>query len=106
MFGSGVDLDLAEQGSGGRVGFTDSNLGYVLALSMDYSRGETIAFSSTWQDTSYAVHGINPGTYVWSWAEGSVNFDTFTLNVLPVPEPGVAALLGLGGVCLMRRRQA
>jgi hypothetical protein len=64
-------------------------------------------FSGTFSDL-----GINPGTYVWSWAiPDTPNRETLTLQIGPaaVPEPSTLAVFALGGIGIVaggiRRRR-
>ena len=59
---------------------------------------------------TYALMGLTPGTYTWSWGTPGQNFDSFVLDIHPVPEsvpePSTLALLvaGLLGLGVSRRK--
>jgi hypothetical protein len=56
-------------------------------------------FTATWTTPANAA-AISFRLEAWGWSD--TFYDDVTLNV--VPEPGVGALLGLGGLLLIRRR--
>ena len=76
-----------------------------LWVPIGYASGNALSGTATYQNTSFATLGINPGSYVYTWGTGA-NADSFTINA-GVPEPSTWALLGLGaGVVALRWRQA
>lgn len=95
-FGGG-GVTLASTGSGDRVGM-QANVG-VLFVPHNYVSNTPLLSSSTWNNVTLSSLGATPGTYVWSWGNGS-NQD-FTLQVGAVPEPGTLFLLALGVLMLI-----
>jgi PEP-CTERM motif len=71
--------------------------------------GSALSETSTDLETSFALLGLTPGAYVYSWGAGA-DADTFTIDigVSPVPEPSTSAmmligLVGLGYAALRRK---
>ena len=96
-------LILASSGSGGLVG-RPGNTGLIL-VSQGYVSGTFFNTSSTYNNTTIAAMGLNPGTHVWSWGSGA-NADSITMNV--IPEPSVPTVLCVGALSLLlhaRRRK-
>jgi hypothetical protein len=86
------------------VTFTPSGSNVNFALSLTgtntFNVNGTLTGLSAQQIASYRVY-TTKGTGVTEWGDGFISF----VNV-KVPEPSVAALLGLGALGLMRRRRA
>jgi hypothetical protein len=109
-FGTG-DGAHASSGSGDRVG-VEPGTPDPLLVPQGYSGG-SLSSTSTWNSTNFAMLGVTPGTYVWTWGTGT-HADSFTLQVGPAtatPEPASLTLLGIGAVGLAgygwrRRRRA
>jgi hypothetical protein len=95
-FGGG-GVTLASSGSGDRVGM-QPNVG-TLFVPHNYVSNTPLLSSSTWNNVTLSSLGATPGTYVWSWGNGS-NQDC-TLQVGAVPEPGTLFLLALGVLMLI-----
>ena len=76
------------------------------------SLNSTEAWSET-KDFSYDIVITQPGTYyldntlIRQNSTGNSNFQNFTLNYAPIPEPSSALLVGgaLGAALLRRRRE-
>ena len=107
-FGSG-SLVNPISGTGDRVG-VDQTLGQLI-LQSGYTSGTFLADTTTYFGT-FAIDGLTPGTYVWTWGSGA-DADSFTLQIgpstVPVPEPSSAlvllgALAGLMGLSQFQRR--
>jgi hypothetical protein len=103
-FGSGPALTYASTGGGDAVGlFADS-----LYVPEGYVSGSALADSSTYDNQTLSSLGLTPGVYVYTFGSGA-DADRFTVDILAVPEPASALLLGppLGFVMLLlaRRRQ-
>jgi len=96
-FGSGSGA-VASSGSGDLVGIGEGEDVYVPA---GYSSGASLSDSATWDNTTFSMLGVTPGTYVWSWGSGA-NADSFTLETVSVPAPvigeGLSVVLAVCGV--------
>ena len=105
-FGSG-DLTLPSSGSGDTVAIDGAF--EILSVPLDYVSGSALSDNSTYDNQTFGSLGVTPGTYVWTWESGATA-DSFTLNIVPAPEPSGLALLALplGLVLLLaaRRRRA
>ena len=106
-FGGGGGFTVASSGSGDMVGIFG---GDQLAVPAGYLSGNPLSDMSTYDNTTFSMLGVTPGTYVWTWeAPGAAGDDSFTL-IIPaaaVPEPSSIALLALplGLVMLLAARQ-
>jgi hypothetical protein len=90
----------ASSGSGDIFGlFFDS---VQLVVPGGYVRGDPLSGTSTYSGETFASLGMDIGSYTWTWGSGETA-DSLTLNV--VPEPGTAALMGLGLIGLASRRR-
>lgn len=90
-FGSG-DSTLPSSGSGDSVGI-DGTFD-ILSVPLNYVSGSALSDNWSYDDTTFASLGVTPGTYVWTWGSGATA-DSFTLNIVLVPEPSSLALLAL-----------
>lgn len=91
IFRFGVEIDSGSAATGARVlSITAPEAGFG---NIDSTSGERQAY---WYGTSTE----NTGSI-----RGSVAVVDGLINILPVPTPGSLALLGLGGLCVARRRR-
>ena len=111
-FGSGGLIGTPDAPSGDLVGIA---LGAHLLVPSGYASGSALSDSMAFDGGTYALMGLTPGTYTWSWGTPGTNFDSFVLDIHPVtesvPEPStlavlVAGLLGLGFVKRKAKRAA
>jgi hypothetical protein len=108
-FGAG-GFTFADSGDGdlvGVVGDSGTTLGGELFLPEDYSSGNLLSDSSTYDNASLASLGLTRGTYVYTWGSG-IDADSFTVEISGVPEASTWAmmLLGFGGLGFAAFRQA
>ena len=106
-FGSGRFF-LANTGSGDLVGIEAGEVGGVLAVPPGYVSNTALSSSSTWNNATFAILDVIPGTYVWSWGAGLPN-QNFTLIIggAGVPDGGsTVSLLGFAllGLAALRRK--
>jgi hypothetical protein len=101
-FGSGAEID-ANDGNGDDVGID----GKDNLLFLPGAAGASLADTATWNNQTLASLGVTPGTYEWTWGTGA-HADSFTLQILAVPEPASLTLLAVGlaglGMVVRRRR--
>jgi hypothetical protein len=111
-FGSG-NVFLANTSSGdlvgiaGNVGPPPGGIG-VVTVPEGYVSGTALSDSATYSNASFAILGLTPGTYVWTWGTGLPN-QNFTLQIggAGVPDSGsTVSLLGcaLLGLAALRRK--
>lgn len=100
-FGSGTSGFEADSWSGDFV-FLQFDSGFpVFFVPTGYVSGDQLASTSTYDGQTFATLGMTVGSYTWEYDSGS---DFFTL--IAVPEPtSLACLLGLVGMCALRRRR-
>jgi hypothetical protein len=67
------------------------------SISLDQYTAKGATLDDTMAFETYAALGLRPGTYIWSWSNGSAS-DSLTLQINPVPEPAIFSLLLLGGI--------
>ena len=86
---------LGSSGSGDIFGllFADPLPVSGLIVPDGYTSGDPLSGSTTYDNETFASLGVDIGSYTWTWGSGD-SADSITLNI--VPEPGTAALLGLG----------
>jgi PEP-CTERM motif len=108
-FGSGVETP-ASDGTGDLAGLK-GGFGSFLAVAAGYVSGSPLSDSSTYDSQTFSSLGVTPGVYKWTWGSGANQ--SFTLDIVAVPEPSTWAmmLLGFAGLGLMglqsaRRRAA
>jgi hypothetical protein len=110
-FGSG-NVFLANTSSGdlvgiaGNVGSPPGGIG-VVTVPQGYVSGTALSDSATYSNASFAILGLTPGTYVWTWGAGANQ--NFTLQIGPrvVPDGGsTVSLLGFAllGLAAVRRK--
>jgi hypothetical protein len=111
-FGSGNGGTVATSWNGQAVGINGS--GCFIYVPTGYISGTDLGISTAmFAGSTLASLGLNPGTYSYSISptSGGRSLDTFTVNILGVPEPATWAtmLLGfaaIGGSMRFRRRRA
>ncbi|HZS84813.1 MAG TPA: hypothetical protein VFA50_18195 [Stellaceae bacterium] len=88
-FGAGFYRS-ADSASGDLVGVA---LGNVLFLPHGYVHGTALSNTATYDNETFTTLGLTPGSYTWSWNNGS-NSDSFTLQIEPaaVPEPSALTM--------------
>jgi hypothetical protein len=92
-FGPGTNAPFASSGSGD---FAEVQaLAYQISVPLGYVSNAPLSSVSTWANSSFASLGITPGTYTWTWGGGDTA-DSFTLDVVAVPEPTSLAVVGAG----------
>lgn len=87
--------------TGSKIGLTATSI----TLPRGYTAGTDISTTSIWENSTFDIVALNPGTYTWTWGSGD-NMHSLVMNVGTVPEPATMALLGLGGLFIRRRRKA
>ena len=107
-FGSGDNFFGPFPSSGDIVGIAGTS---SLAVPSNYTSGDPLMDTSTYNNQTFSSLGVTPGTYVWTWGTGA-HADSFTLQIGPatVPEPASLTLLGIGiasiaGYAWRRRKQ-
>lgn len=77
----------------------------ILSVPLDYVSGNALSDASTYDNQTFGILGVTPGTYEWKWGSGATA-DSFTLNIVAAPEPSSLALLALplGLVLLLAAR--
>jgi hypothetical protein len=107
-FGSGMGFAVADIFSGDFVGIWGEPTFYgapELWVPQGYVSGTALSDSMTFNNTTLADLGVDPGTYVWHWGHGANQ--NFTLVIGSVPDGGsTVALLGcaLFGLVALRRK--
>ncbi|HUS73691.1 MAG TPA: PEP-CTERM sorting domain-containing protein [Sedimentisphaerales bacterium] len=97
LSGAGEDAELADPATSGYPGWWT-----ISAKDVTGTPGDTIVAGSQWDVT---ITGLMEGVYVISAdSYGSAGSDDL-LTITVVPEPMTIALLGLGGLFLLRRRK-
>jgi len=84
----------ASKGSGQGFGIGGTTHSVVIDVPQGYVSGQTLAGSSTWDNTTISARGLTPGSYTWTWGTGQ-QADFLTMNIV-VPEPGTLTFLGIG----------
>ena len=98
-FGSG-GLFNPSTSSGDLFGRFPTQFGGPLFVPVQYTSGDPLTNSMTFNNATFASLGVTPGTYVWTWGTGLPN-QNFTLVIPAVPDGGSTvsllsfALLGL-----------
>ena len=102
-FGSLANTYFATTGTGDLFGVAGTVINQV-AVPVGYISGTPLSGSSMFENVRLGELGVVEGAYSATLASG----DTITL-IIPfveaVPEPTSAAMLGLGGLALLRRRR-
>jgi hypothetical protein len=110
-FGSG-NVFLANTSSGdlvgiaGNVGSSPGGIG-VVTVPEGYVSGTALSDSATYSNASFAILGLTPGTYVWTWGAGANQNFTLVIGGAGVPDDGsTVSLLGcaLLGLAALRRK--
>jgi PEP-CTERM motif len=91
-------------GTGDWVGI-DGQFGQ-LYLPPGYVSGNPLAGTGVYVGQSISSMDLVPGSYTWSWGTGPTA-DSFTVNIIGVPEPSsiVLGALGVGLLAIARRRR-
>jgi hypothetical protein len=74
-FGTG-DIDNANSGSGDLVG---ALFGYYIIVPNGYVSNSPLSDTATYDNATLASLGLTPGTYVWTWGDGTDQ--SFTLEI-------------------------
>jgi PEP-CTERM motif len=103
-FGTG-GLQFSSTSNGNTVAIGSS----VIFVPRSYISGTSLGTSTaTWTNTTFALLGLRPGTYIWTWGNGATT-DSSTLHITapPVPEPATwtSMLFGLGLTAFALRRK-
>ncbi len=75
----------------------------AILVPLNYVSGSALSDSAIWSNQTYSSLGLDSGVYEWTWGGG---LDTFTLDVIPVPEPshyGMLIVLAFAGLTGWRR---
>jgi hypothetical protein len=93
----------ANSDSGVDVGL--SGLAQQLFVPIGYVSDTALSDSATYNNTTFALLGITPGVYTWTWGTG-VN-QSFTLEIGQTPIPATLPLFatGLAGLAFCSRRR-
>ena len=83
--------------------------GHLVIVPANYVSGTFLSSMNTWNNTTLAALGVNPGTYTYNWGSGA-HADKLVIDVVSptvIPEPGTLGLLGTGliGLAGMARRK-
>ena len=74
-------------GSGDIVGVDNGEFSPArFIVPQGYVSGAPLSDTMTFNNTTFAILGLTPGTYTWTWDGGA---DNFTLQIGPVLVPGV-----------------
>jgi hypothetical protein len=89
-FGSGL-LALPNSGSGDIVGIHAAS--GLLFVPLGYISGAALSDMSTYSGKTFAILGVTPGTYEWTWGTGADQ--NFTLDALAPSVPDSGSTFGL-----------
>jgi hypothetical protein len=89
--------------SGDIVGIAGIGANANVIVPQGYVSGDSLSSTSTFAGETFSSLSVIPGTYVWSWGEGSTA-DTYTL-VASVPEPASLGMIGVVGFGMLARRR-
>ena len=73
----------------------------------DYTSGDPLTNSMTFNNATFASLGVTPGTYTWTWGTGANQNFTLIIPRGTVPDGGsTVSLLGFGllGLAAVRRK--
>jgi hypothetical protein len=90
-FGNGGQ-STASSSSGNSTGFND--FGPFLEVPHGYVSETNLSGSATWDNATFSSLGMTPGTYVWTWGNGTDQSFTLKIPSPSVPEPASLAILG------------
>jgi hypothetical protein len=106
----GTSSDSSESGSGLTFAFFPSVDLLSLGLPPGYTSGTALSDQDIFDNTTLAMLGITPGTYVWTWGGTTEADQSFTIDVvsstpLPAALPLFATGLGMMGWIAKRRKR-
>jgi hypothetical protein len=68
----------------------------LLLLPPQYTSGNPLTASATWDNTTISGLGLTPGTYTWTWGSGATaDFLEVDIPSVAVPEPSSMILAGM-----------
>ena len=90
--------------TGDPIALNAGSISFSFAASNEVSSTQAFAFAPMYTNNSGAYAG-GSGTGAFYSVGGSAVDDDLAFVVTVIPEPGSLALLGLGGLCVLRRRR-
>lgn len=103
-YGTGGNF-FASEATGSLVGVSAiSSSIIILGVPDGYQSGAALTSTAFAVGQTFDSLGVTPGSFEWTWGSGATA-DSYSLNIVPEPT-SAAAILGLGGLALLRRRRA